>query len=416
MKVADPVSAVDACLERIERLDGEIRAWAYVDRDGSRAAARRLAALPSAQRDALPLFGVPFAAKDIFDTADMPTCWGSALYAGRRPSADAALVAQLRSLGAILIGKTHTTAFAYYDPGPTRNPHALDHTPGGSSSGSAAAVAAGMVPLALGSQTQGSVLRPASFCGVVGFKPTFGKLSLEGVLPFAPSLDHAGLFAADVADLTVAWKALTPAASTVEPARRLWAPDWPGEGEVDAVMQDALATRLDQLRSDGFEIQRTPRPDWLAPVHRATRTIMAAEACQVHRDRFEQHGDALGAKLSELLRAGSSITDQEVFEAKSVVAAARRAFAADLAPGTLVAAPAALGPAPRGLDSTGNPAANIPCTTLGLPAISIPFARDPAGIAARPPTQRSRRRRRPRSSHGCRPLNSRGRAGCGHRI
>ncbi len=380
MTTDDPVAAVEACLARIDRLDGEIRAWAYVDREGARAAARCLVALPEAERQALPLFGVGFAAKDIFDTAEMPTCWGSKLYADRRPKADAALVAQLRRLGAVLIGKTHTTAFAYFDPGPTRNPHGLEHTPGGSSSGSAAAVAAGMVPLALGSQTMGSVLRPASYCGVVGFKPTFGLLPLEGVLPFAPSLDHAGLFTSNVDDLLTAWKALVPAARDVAPARRLWAPEWPGEGELDTAMRDALAVRLLQLESAGFEVVRTPRPAWLGPLHRATKVILAAEAFAVHRERIAQYGDAIGAKLAELVRAGSKIADAEVGEARATVDSARRGFECDLPPGAIAVTPAALGPAPLGLDSTGDPAANAPWTSLGVPAIALPMAQDSRGL------------------------------------
>ena len=171
---------LDACLARIRERDAAIHAWVHVE--------------PQPATGDGALSGVPFGAKDIIETRGLPTEYGSPLYRGRIGSEDAAIITALRSRGAILVGKTHTTAFAHRDPAPTRNPHNLDHTPGGSSSGSAAAVADRMVPLALGTQTQGSVLRPASFCGIVGFKPTYGALSMEGILPFAPSLDTLGFF------------------------------------------------------------------------------------------------------------------------------------------------------------------------------------------------------------------------------
>ena len=185
---------LDACLKSIRTLDPSIHAWVTVD--------------PQPATGRGPLSGVPFGAKDIIDTQKLPTQYGSPIYRGRIASDDAAIVTTLRSLGAILVGKTHTTAFAYRDPAPTRNPHSLQHTPGGSSSGSAAAVAAGMVPLGLGTQTQGSVIRPASFCGIVGFKPTYGVLSMEGILPFAESLDTLGFFTRTVDEMIEVWDAL----------------------------------------------------------------------------------------------------------------------------------------------------------------------------------------------------------------
>src|SRR5262245_32642130 len=186
-----PVDLLSLCRTCIAEREPEVRAWVDVS--------------PQESPGGGPLRGIPFGAKDIYETLGLATEFGSAIYAGRKGQTDAALVTKLREAGAILLGKTQTTAFASFDPGPTRNPRDLRHTPGGSSSGSAAAVAAGMVPFALGSQTQGSVLRPASFCGVVGFKPTYGLLSLDGVLPFAPSLDTAGLFTQTAADMHLLW-------------------------------------------------------------------------------------------------------------------------------------------------------------------------------------------------------------------
>src|SRR6185369_4979169 len=184
---------VTACLERIAETDEEIQAWAYLDPDYALAQARAADELRVSGRAIGALNGVPVAVKDIFDTADMPTERGSPLYAGRTPSRDSAVVARLRAAGAVILGKTVTTEFAFLTPGKTCNPHNREHTPGGSSSGSAAAVASGMAPLALGSQTNGSTIRPAAFCGIVGFKPTHGLIPRSGMLQTSRTLDHVGL-------------------------------------------------------------------------------------------------------------------------------------------------------------------------------------------------------------------------------
>src|SRR3989475_2551724 len=198
-----PVALVEACLERIGALDATVQAWVHVDAKGALAAARL--AEHAAVRG--PLHGIPVAVKDIFDVAGLPTTAGAPPFAHRRPDEDAASDALLRAAGAIVLGKTHTTQFAYRDPAPTRNPWNLAPTPGGSSSGSAAAVAARMVPLALGSQTVGSTLRPAAYCGIVGYKGVHGAIATDGVVPLAWSLDHVGVFARSVADLGLALEA-----------------------------------------------------------------------------------------------------------------------------------------------------------------------------------------------------------------
>src|SRR5881398_1697795 len=194
---------VEACLARIREVDGQVQAWTFLDPDHALAQARAADAWRSEGRATWPLHGVPIGIKDIFDTADMPTENGSVLCAGRTPSRDATAVAMLRAAGAVIMGKTVTTEFAYFAPGKTRNPHNPEHTPGGSSSGSAAAVATEMVPLALGSQTNGSTIRPAAFCGVLGFKPTHGLISRHGVLTLSRTLDHVGLFARTVEDIAL---------------------------------------------------------------------------------------------------------------------------------------------------------------------------------------------------------------------
>jgi len=197
------VQLVEACLARIREVDDQVQAWAFLDPDYALAQARAADAWRSEGKPTGPLHGVPVGVKDIFDTADMPTEYGSVLYAGHTPSRDATVVAMLRAAGAVIMGKTVTTEFAYFFPGKTRNPHNPEYTPGGSSSGSAAAVAANMVPLALGSQTNGSVIRPAAFCGVVGFKPTHGLISRNGVLTLSRTLDHIGLFARTIDDIAI---------------------------------------------------------------------------------------------------------------------------------------------------------------------------------------------------------------------
>src|SRR5262245_41905343 len=202
-----PVDLVEACLGRIRSLDGTIVAWAYVDEAGARAAARERTAEAAAGRIRGPLHGVPVGIKDIIHVTDMPTTAGAKAWAHSRPTADAPVVRRLRAAGAIILGKTHTTEFAYRDPAPTRNPWNVGHTPGGSSAGSGVAVAARMVPVALGTQTVGSVLRPAAYCGVVGFKATHGFTPAEDVIPLAWSLDHVGVLARSVDDAAVGSRA-----------------------------------------------------------------------------------------------------------------------------------------------------------------------------------------------------------------
>jgi Asp-tRNA(Asn)/Glu-tRNA(Gln) amidotransferase A subunit family amidase len=374
-----PRDLLEASLKAIREQEADVQAWAHLADDCARVLAEKL-------RDSVArsdLHGVPFAVKDIYDSADLPTEWGTPVQKGRVPTRDCALVAKLLELGAVLVGKTHTTAFAYYDAAPTRNPHKLAHTPGGSSSGSAAAVACGMVPLALGSQTQGSVLRPASFCGVVGFKPTFGKLPLEGVMPFAPTLDHAGLFTSTVADMQVVWQALGYA-SEADPCDTITSIDWPPPSspaaEVDAAMLGCLESSLSRLAQSGFRIQHVPRPPFFDDLPEALRTVMYFEAAREHGAMFEEHGAAVGDKLATLLAEGLRISEEDYQVAIASIDEARAAFATWSAENAIIATPAAMGPAPRGLDSTGDPRSNAPFTALGVPAISIPMGSSPDGL------------------------------------
>lgn len=341
---------LEICLERIREREPEIQAWVEV--------------APQPRTADGPLCGIPFGVKDIFETANLATEYGSPIYAGRRGQRDAALVGELKQRGAVVLGKTHTTAFAYFDPAPTRNPHNPEHTPGGSSSGSAAAVAAGMIPFALGTQTQGSVLRPASYCGVAGFKPTYGLLSLDGVLPFAPSLDTAGLFTQTAEDMRLLWQRMGFEAHA-ELAVPLGVPgDLP---EVAPEMKQALRDAAARL---GAEPMLLPAGLWGLD---AGRVINDYEGARMHQQRWREHGERIGRKLAELVERGLRISDQMYRLALDTVAEMKHDMADVFRGFPVILTPAAPGAAPLGLDSTGDPRMNAPWTALGVPAISIPM-------------------------------------------
>jgi Asp-tRNA(Asn)/Glu-tRNA(Gln) amidotransferase A subunit family amidase len=346
---------LDECLDRIRAHDGDVRAWVQVDPQ------------PATGEGALD--GVPFGAKDIIETKGLRTELGSPLYAGRISTEDAAIVRELRSRGAVLLGKTATAAFAWKTPAATRNPRNVAHTPGGSSSGSAAAVAAGMVPLALGTQTLGSILRPASYCGVVGFKPTFGLLSLEGVLPCAPSLDTLGFFTTNVADMRSVWNGLghaTADAKTVSCMRPNPLPP------VEPAMASAFERAIDAISASGIAVRPVDLAAILTDLVAAARMVMAYEAAAVHAERYEQYGDRL-LDLADLVREGRRLTMDDYDIARRVISRGRVRISELYRDAPILLVPAATGPAPPGLTSTGDPAMNAPWTALGVPAISVPM-------------------------------------------
>ena len=366
---------VESCLAQVRAREQDIEAW--VPFDHSPALARAENCLAGG-----PLSGIPFGVKDIFDTAELPTEWGSEVYRGRQPEHDAALVAQLKQLGACVLGKTETTAFAFYDPAPTRNPHNLGYTPGGSSSGSAAAVAARMVPLALGSQTQGSVLRPASFCGVVGFKPSRGVLPVEGMLPCSPTLDTAGLFTETVDDMRFVWEALRPGGNPYE-ALRFVVIGWPPHKRISVGMAKRLRSSVKKLEDAGLKVLEAGGPPSFKALPPAIAAVMAYEAAQTHGERYDEYGERLGQKLAGLVEMGRSVSDAAYADGLDVIQTAEQEFAAWAREDTVVITPAALGPAPKGLESTGDPACNAPWTAIGAAAISIPcgtVGRMPLGL------------------------------------
>jgi Asp-tRNA(Asn)/Glu-tRNA(Gln) amidotransferase A subunit family amidase len=316
-----------------------------------------------------PLSGIPFGAKDIMETRGLATEYGSAIYKGRTGAEDAAIVRQLRHLGATLLGKTHTTAFAYRDPPPTRNPSNPEHTPGGSSSGSAAAVAAGMVPLALGTQTSGSVLRPASYCGVTGFKPTFGLFSLDGVLTFAKSLDTLGFFTHTAEDMLSLWEAMGHPTGHEENFS-LGVPD--SLAHVEPEMERAFQESISLLRKSGLPVRPVNISAILSELIDAQNTVCIFEGAHFHRTRFETYGDRLG-QLATLVRDGLQISEARYAEAKQSIARNRTRIEKIFAATPVILVPAATGPAPRGLSYTGDTNMNAPWTALGTPAISIPM-------------------------------------------
>jgi Asp-tRNA(Asn)/Glu-tRNA(Gln) amidotransferase A subunit family amidase len=351
----DRTRAVQPCLDHIRAADPSIQAWVRV--------------LPQQPTGEGPLSGIPFAVKDIIDTEGLPTEYGSPIYRGRVAAADAAVVRDLRRRGAVLLGKTQTAAFAYRTPAPTRNPRAMAHTPGGSSSGSAAAVAAGMVPIALGTQTLGSVLRPASYCGVTGFKASHGLLSLEGVFPVAPSLDTLGFFTHTAADMLALWQSLGHSAGQVEDVG-FGAPD--PMPEVEPAMAAAFHDALGRLRRAGMSIASVEIAGLLARLSEAATTVMFYEGARLHEPRFNEHGDRL-ADLADLVRGGLRIPVERYDEARRCIAHGRRVVAEMFNATPVILVPAATGPAPFGLASTGDPRMNAPWTALGAPAISIPM-------------------------------------------
>jgi amidase len=369
-----------ACLDRIAAEDGRLGAFEHVDPGGALAQARRIDAMSPRP----PLAGLPLGVKDIIDTADLPTECGFAGWRGRRPQRDAACVARLRAAGAVVLGKTVTTEFAFFRPGKTRNPHDLGRTPGGSSSGSAAAVAARLVPAALGTQTAGSIIRPASFCGVVGFKPTHGLLPMDGIAPFAPSLDTLGLLVRRVADVPPLLAALLPspgaaAARTGEVPRLALCrtEQWPlAEASTRRILEDAAA-RLGRAGARVEERELGPEFQGLVAAQRA---IMAAEAARTFRPILAEHGDAVSAVLRELVREGEGVGAEREEAARRQAAACRTLLAGVFAGLDALLTPSTIGEAPRGLESTGDPAFNRMWTLLGTPCVSLPAARGPAGM------------------------------------
>lgn len=400
-------AALERCTAQIERHEARVRAWCCLDLAGALGQVLALEAAHGAASGADsgaasgmpgPLLGSTVGLKDIIDTADMPTENGTVLHAGRRPSTDAELVTRLRQAGAVILGKTVTTELATYAPGVTTNPWNAAHTPGGSSSGSAAAVACGMADLAIGSQTNGSTIRPASFCGVVGFKPGRDRISRRGVLVQSPTFDTVGLFARDVAGVERLYRALAPltghthgpsgdtdpqAPSTPPAPVRLLFWLTPYEGRLEASAAAALVGAAHRLGARFMQNETTdPRP-WfdLETIVREHALIMEAEIARSFTAEYERGRDALSASLQGQIQRGRQTDDRTLATAQARLQHLRDRFDADWPEGVdFLMMPAAAGEAPPGLASTGDPIFCTMATALDLPAICIPGLRGSQGL------------------------------------
>jgi len=388
---------VEACLTQISKIDGQVQAWTFLDPDHALAQARaadeyRLSGQPTGA-----LHGVPVGIKDIFDTADMPTENGSALYAGRTPSRDSTVVSMLRAAGAVIMGKTVTTEFAYFSPGKTRNPHNPEHTPGGSSSGSAAAVGAEMVPLALGSQTNGSTIRPAAFCGVIGFKPTHGLISRHGVLALSRTLDHVGLFARTIDDIALLAEQLAgydgqdpdtrpraripflKVATEEPPLDPMFAfiktPMWE---RADADTKEGFAEIVEQLGSQVEEVELFPSATEAWQWH---QTIMAVEMAANLEREWNAGRDRLSEQLRAQIERGREVRAVDYQRALRQSAPIHESFVELFEQRyDAILTPAAPGPAPKGFDSTGDPSFCTLWTLCGMPCISLPLLQSTTGL------------------------------------
>lgn len=374
-------AATRAALERIAEREPSIHAWQCIDAEHAIAAAR---ALDAQGRPGL-LGGVPIGVKDLIATADLPTGYGSPIYAGFRPAADAACVARARAAGALVIGKTVTTEFAYFTPGPTANPHNLSHTPGGSSSGSAAAVADSMVPLAFGTQTAGSLIRPASFCGVFALKPGFGALSMDGIKPFAPSLDTLGWFARSAEDLELMRSAMHGLAfSPLQPpspgALRLGLCRTHEWAAADAGGEAAFEQALKLAAAAGVDVRDIVLPDSFIGLVDAQKTIMAREAARALEHEWRDHAQQLSPALRALLEQGRACPEADDAQARGQAAAARLQMHDLMRDLDALLVPAAPGEAPAGLAATGDPVFNRIWTLLGPPCVNVPGLRGPQGL------------------------------------
>ncbi len=374
---------VRACLDHIAGREPQVAAFVHLAADAALATARQLDAGPIRGL----LHGLPFGVKDLFDTFDLPTAYGSPIYAGQQPPADAAAVALCREAGAVLVGKTVTTELANMFPGVTRNPrnpHNPVHTPGGSSSGSAAAVADHMLPLALGTQTAGSLIRPAAFCGVVGYKPSHNRVPKAGVKSLSETLDTVGGFARSVRDVALLGAVLTGDARLADPATFSQAmaprigfcqtPEW---ALADSDTQQAWAQAEKALGAHGVPMALPLELSGLVAVQKAVQAFETARSLSHERLR---HPDQLSAPLRALIADGLAISGAAHAQNLLATALARRQVQALFGPCDVLLAPSSMGEAPAGLDSTGDPLFCRSWTLLGLPCVHLPFARGRSGL------------------------------------
>lgn len=374
-------SGARTCLDRVAEREAAVGAWTYVDAERALAEARRR---DQAQAKG-PLHGVAVGIKDIFDTADMPTSYGSPIYANHRPAADAACVALLRAAGAVALGKTVTTEFAMTHPGKTRNPHNPAHTPGGSSSGSAAAVAAGMVPVALGTQTLGSVIRPAAFCGAVGFKPSYGAINRAGAKLLSESADTIGIFVRAVADIPPVLAAFTGAPmdsydKTLDKAPRIGLVRGIEWDKATAPAQAAFEDAARRLAKAGANIRDVAIDPALKTAHERSRIVTAYETARAYAYEWFNHRDHLSLAFACNVADGMAIAFADYNAARGVFDTARRVTAEAFGDCDFWLTLPAPGEAPKGIESTGDPVFNRLWTLLHVPCLTVPCGKGPAGL------------------------------------
>ncbi len=383
------------CLKRIADVDGNIDAWTFLDPDHAMAQAEAADLHRQKGKDCGPLHGVPVGIKDIFDTADMPTEFGSPVWAGRTPRLDAAAVARLRAAGAVIMGKTVTTEYAYFQPGKTRNPHDPTRTPGGSSSGSAAAVAAHMVPGAVGSQTNGSVIRPASFCGVVGFKPTHGLIPRSGVLELSRTLDHVGVFARSVQDAGLLAEVMAGYDEDDPDTRPMPRPPFTQVvasppplpprfafvrsavwDQADAVTQEAFGELVEALGEQASALDLGDSFGRIVDLH---RVVMETEMAHNLRRDCDKFGDRLSETLRKLIERGRGHSGVSYLGALAGIGQLNAGLDSVFEEYDAILTPAAPGEAPA-IATTGNPVFCSAWTYLGTPAVTLPLIASEAGL------------------------------------
>ena len=388
---------VRSCFERIDAVEADVEAWTFLDPELALAQARAADAVRAQGRPLGPLHGVPVGIKDIIDTFDMPTQCGTPLLEGRQPREDADIVTRLRAAGAVILGKTVTTELAVFHPGKTRNPHNPAHTPGGSSSGSAAAVAAEMVPLAFGTQTNGSMIRPASFCGVVGYKPTHGLLPRSGVLMQSPPLDQLGVYARTVEDVALAAaplvgyhagdphtrpRATPPLLATAREAPpmepRLAFVKSPVWDRAEPGTQEAFAELVDFLGPQ--TVTEEPLGSAFDDIVELHRVIMEADLARNFAAYYERGRDRLSEVLCTMIERGQKVSAVEYNNAVAWRDRLHDALEELFVEYDAILTPATAGPAPEGLGSTGSPIFCTLWTFLGTPAVSLPLLQAGNGL------------------------------------
>ena len=368
-------------LDHIAAREPQVGAFQYLDAEHAMALAREADTRPASG----PLHGVPFVIKDIIDTADMPTGWGFEPYATRQPDRHARCVAALIAAGAVPIGKTVTTEFAYFKPGKTANPRNLAHTPGGSSSGSAAAVADCMAPIALGSQTAASLVRPAAYCGTAAFRPTTGGFDLDGVMGLSPSLDTLGLLAREVEDLALVRAALLgedlpPPADFTDVAPRISLMRGPHWHDGSLAMRDVCTRALAAVEATGTECGEVTHPPPFAELTQAQITVMAYETARTRAHEFKAHRDEISQQFADLIEAGVGVSEADYQAALTTRNRANTMLEQILGDMDALLVPSAPGPAPAGLEATGDPLFSRMWNLLQLPTVALPFGTDPNGL------------------------------------